>query len=390
MKGEGFVNLPSWQDKLPEIFNRLNRQDLLRIPVLGLENVEKPWVAFEEEDFFAAVETGIIFNSEREFKRLPEKVVTSDACLALQRLDDDKLADTFFSSAIGATYPVMDAFASAYSSEKPGKLFTQNDSVTGFILSRMESRNCSLEKATYEAQWEKIAPSNPSFHLHGIITRNRLALQIVKIFKRLLPVNDIPTAGIETLDLEDIRIAADFGCAVRLLGIASKTGDKIKASVEPCIIPEKYLLAQVRGGTEIIYTLDKKGDSKTFCCGGTDYENIVGGLLFDLDRIDRKVEDIVKQPDVEGFAENYYVRLNLMEINDTLSQVLKLLSQNGIEVETLMQPKKEVSRETENSVSFGFTFITSKIERSKLNQAVDEINQNIKLATVCSFFRFIS
>jgi homoserine dehydrogenase len=253
----------------------------------------------------------------------------------------------------------------------------------------MESRNCSLEKATYEAQWEKIAPGNPSFHLHGIITRNRLALQIVKIFKTLLPVNDIPTAGIENLDIEDMQIAGNFGCAIRLLGIASKVGDKIKASVEPCIIPEKYLLAQVRGGTEIIYTLNSKGDSKTFCCEGTDYETVVGGLLFDLDRMDQKVEDIVKQTEVEDFAENYYVRLNLMEINDTLSLVLKLLSQNGIEVETLMQPKKEVSRETESSGSFAFTFITSKIRRSKLIKAVEEINQNIKLATVCSFFRFI-
>ena len=249
MKGEGFVNLPSWHDKLPEIFNRLNRQDFLRIPVLGLENVENPWVAFEEEDFFAAVETGIVFNSERKQTRLPEKVVTSDACLALERLNENKLADTFFSSAIGATYPVLEAFSSKYSSEKPARLFTQNDSVAGFILSRMESRNCSLEKATYEAQWEKIAPSNPSFHLHGIITRNRLALQIVKIFKTLLPVDSIPTAGIETLDLEDIRIAANLGCSIRLLGIARKVGAQIEASVEPCIIPEKYLLAQVRVGT---------------------------------------------------------------------------------------------------------------------------------------------
>jgi homoserine dehydrogenase len=386
MIGAGFLNLPPWQDKLQLILNELNRSDLLRIPVLGTENVEHPWVALEPEDFFSAVSTGIIFSDDYRLKRLPDKIITADAEVAIRRLLAGKTGNTFYKGSIGASYPFLQMLAD--DKKHLNKFYVQNDAVAGFILAQMENELCSLDKAIATAQWEKIASSNPSPNLHGIVTRNRLILQMAEIFGCILAPEKIPTVGISSLSLDDVKIADFMGFSIRLLGVAELTRDGVRASVEPCMLPRQYFLAQARKGSEIFYAVSDKEQAQIYSCPGTSFETLVKGVISDLDEVSRDQvsnRHLKVVSEVETFSDRYYLRFSLVNLTSTMAQILNLFSAAGIEVEEIFQPEIEVSRETESSRTV--IFQTAKTEQAKLSLVINRIEEQIKLATVVSCFK---
>lgn len=386
MIGAGFLNLPPWQGRLQQTLNELNRNDLLRIPVLGTENVEHPWVALEPEDFFSAVSTGILFNDDYRLKRLPEKIITADAEVAIRRLLAGKTDNTFFKGCIGSSYPFLKMLAD--DKKNISRFYVQNDAVAGYILAQMESESCSLDKAIASAQWEKIASSNPSPNLHGIVTRNRLILQMAEIFGCIVAPEKVATTGISSLSLDDVKIADFMGFSIRLLGMAESIGDAIRASVEPCMLPRQYFLAQARKGSEIFYAVSDKEQAQIYSCPGTSCETLVKGIIADLDEVskeqaaDRHLRGV---SEVETFSDRYYLRFSLVNLTSTMAQILNLFSAAGIEVEEIFQPEIEVSRETESSRTV--VFQTAKTEPAKLSSVIGRIEEQIKLATVVSCFK---
>ncbi len=390
MKSAGFVNLPDWKQRLQEILTGFGREDTVKLPVLGRENAESPWMTLDAGDFFAAVQTGIHFSGSNNIRRFNENVVTTDAELAINRLLEGRKHQTFFSAAMGGTFPFQRILGSAYATVRPDKIIVQNDSVTGFILSRMEKEGKNLEQALHEAQWEKLVGGNPSQHLHGMVARNRLILQMAAIFGVLLRPDQVPTIGINSLVIDDIRIAGELGYSVKLLGIGQYHGGVVKALVEPCMIPERYLLAQVRGGSEMIYAKTLEGLSQVYTCPGSSPESQVRGILTDLyEPCPSIAGDLLPAEKIESFADHFYLRFNIVNMTDTLAGLLQMFSRNSIEIEKIHQPAVAVSRETVDNAGYTLVLLTGKVSRGSLEKTLTQISSQIKLAGLKSCFRFI-
>ena len=390
MKSAGFVNLPEWKRKLQEILTRLGREDTLKLPVLGRENAESPWMTLDSGDFFSAVQTGIHFSGGNEVRRLPENLITTDTDLAIARLLAGKYYQTFFSAAIGGTFLFQRMICSEYAVARPHKIIVLNDSVTSFVLSRMEKESKNLEQAIHEAQWEKLVGGNPSQNLHGIVTRSRLVLQIAQIFGYMVRPDQVATSGINALTATDVRIASEMGYSIRLLGMAQNDDGVIRVLVEPCMIPAKYLLAQVRGGNEMIYARMTDGLSQVYSCPGTSPEIQVRGILSDLyDEFRFNVTDLKTPEKTEGFSDHFYLRFSIVNMTDTLAQLLQVFNRCGIEIEKIHQPTLAVSRETTGTAGYELVMITSKIDREHLEKALGQVGSQVKLASLKSCFRYI-
>jgi len=390
MQSVGFINLPPWQAELQKILTRLGREDLLRIPVLGRENVDKPWAAFESGDFFAAVDTAVHFAGTGNLKQFPATVITTDAELAIGRLLAGDAQKTLFSAATGGTFAFLRIAASDNTVGKPDKILVQNDSVAGYVLSRMETAGKTLEEAIHEAQWENIATGNPSQNLHGIITRNRLVLQIAAIYGLIIRPEIIKTSGISTLSCHDVEIARELGCSIRLLGLVQIDSEKVRAVVEPCMIPSAFLLAQARAGSEIIYFKTESGGSHVYSAPGTSYESQVRAVLSDLELYSAQRSDMsLFNGEVEDFSDCYYLRFNMINMNDTLATILQLFNRAGVDVEKIHQPAVEVSRETADKLRQNLVIITGKTRRSIIDNVLVQIGEQVKLAGVRACFRFL-
>ncbi len=388
-KSSGFLNLPIWHEKLQNIFQLFGQLDFLRMPVLGSENVEKPWTGLEPDEFFAAIENGICFSGVKPPKKLTDRIVTSDAGIAIKRILDGKLAKTGFSAAIGSLYSFNSIVNGCFTCSRPQKFFVQNDSVTSYILSQIEKEKKTLQEASHEAQWESVAQESPNLNLHGIVTRDRLLLQMASILGCITSPEKIPVVGVNTISEDDFRIAAEMKLSIRLLGIAESEGEKIKALVEPCLIPAGYLLAQARGGSEIIYLKTVDNQSHVYSSPGTSYESQVRAIIHDLSTPFSTSKDVKVFTEVEEFFDSFYLRFSLVNLSDTLARILNELNRCSIEVAEIFQPDCSVSRETLECGRQTLVIVTAKTTRSMIENAIVQLKEQVKLASVVSCFRYI-
>ena len=152
MKNAGFLNLPSWKERLEEILIKIGRKDLLKLPLLGRENSDNVWSAFDLDEFLSLVQIGIYFTG-RTIKDFPKKVVTSNASLAIERLSQKLYTDTFFSASLGGIFPFVKILSDC-SSSKPVKFYGQNDAFSNLVLYIMEKENKSYDEAVCAARWK--------------------------------------------------------------------------------------------------------------------------------------------------------------------------------------------------------------------------------------------
>lgn len=386
MKNAGFLNLPVWKEKLQEILMKIGHNDLLKLPLLGRENSEGCWQAFDREDFFSVVQTGIAFCGKKS-EDFPQKLITSDLSLALSRLEKGLAKNTFYSGAIGGTFPFIKILSDC-SISKPVKFFVQNDAFSGFVLSTMEQEGKSFDEAVCDGRWNDLGEDNSNFSLHGIVCHNRLLLQIAEIFGCFVKPDRVPFTGINSLEKVDISVGKELGMSIRLLGVAeyNKVANILKVISEPCLIPEKFFLAQARGGSEIIYVKTEDGQSHVYACPGASHESVVRGIVKDIDQSSlSEKNDLLEVNQVEDFDSKFYLRFNVINMTKTLSELLNLLTLGGIEVEKLYQPK--VSYETAEGLSL--VIFTSKTKRKVLEMAINKISEKVKLASLKACFRII-
>lgn len=384
MSAFGFQNLPLWHDELQKIISRLGQNQLLEAPVLGLENVEHPWTALEKDDFFHTVETGIIFSGRSKPDKFAKNIVTNDAAVAIYRIKEGHYQNTFFRGAIGGVFPILNIINSSFACNKLNKVIIQNDAIAGFILSKMEKNGKNLEEATREAQWKGLVTDNPNLNLHGVVTKNRFSLQVAEIFGKFIDPDQIDVYGINTLELRDVNIASSMGFSIRLLGIAENIDNNLGICIEACMIPEKYFMAQAKGGSEIIYSCDVNGASQVYACPGTSNETSVRGMLADLYEPISKHSNFAIQEKAMPLIGNFYIRISIDQTKDAIVSIANCFSRNSIDFKSL-EYKYDASQTEKKEI----VIITEVTDRKNINQLCDCINRDINGVSVEALFRFI-
>ena len=330
------------------------------------------------------VETGILFKG-RPVKDFPPRIITSDSSLALLRLEEGLYSSTFFSAAIGGTFPFINLLKDCCI-ERPVKFFSQNDAFAGFVLSTMEKSGKEIEEAFNDARWKGIADDSSNLSLHGIVSRNRLVLQVAEIFGCYVNPEKIKTIGISSILKEDVSLAKGFGMSIRLLSIAEYDGKELKAITEPCMIPDRYFLAQARAGSEILYVITSDNQSQVYACPGSSAETEARGIVKDLESAgDASRKELVRIDKVGDFENKFYIRFDVTNLTSTVAELLRIFETADIETDNIRH--LSVSYETVEGVPL--VLFTKETTRNSLNKAIELIKRNIKLASIKACFRIV-
>jgi len=394
MGAAGFLNLPLWHDELKKILSAYGVAELIAAPALGKEEAEHLWASLEEEDFFSAVEIGWHFSQRPNPSRWPKWVITSDPALATEKILMSPCDNIGFRGAIGGTFPILDICTPRELFPRPKRLLTVADGISSFILSEMEQTGKSLDEAQSEIQWRNLAPSNMTRHTHGLIARERLALLGSLIFGKALKINEIFVEGFGKIDPRDIKIAKTLNFSVRLIGSVEQRENGIEAWVRPCLIPQKYLLAQAKGGMESAYLQCDADNSFIYTGPGTDNEVVLRGMLRDFKSLVRhgslgyatlKPADIL--PKDEIFS-SFFLRISIMNFSSTVGQIINLFAEKGIEVRNIFQPGKNLEKGDSAESNGEIVFFTKPNFESAMRKTTEAIGSEIKLATVRSCIRY--
>ncbi len=184
--------------------------------------------------------------------RLGRNVVTANKAViaahgdALENLAKDCGASLRYSAAVGGVLPALETIQRAKTFGPLKEFSGILNGTCNFVLDRLAAGE-TMNAAVRAAQELGYAEAQPQVDLNGTDAAQKLILLARAAFGVGLALESIARTGIEDLNLEKLKQMKRRSEVVRLVARCRRSGQNIKASVEPVALPAEHPLAQVHG-----------------------------------------------------------------------------------------------------------------------------------------------
>src|SRR5690606_14005711 len=165
----------------------------------------------------------------------------------LARLAEDSGAQLGFEAAVAGGIPVIKTLREGLGSARIERVYGIMNGTCNYILTRMGEEGLSFEDCLRDAQTLGYAEADPSFDIDGYDTAHKLAILASLCFGCEIAPDEIFVEGIRNITQVDIKVAADLGYKIKLLGLAQRSADGIEQRVHPTLVPKTSAIAGVDG-----------------------------------------------------------------------------------------------------------------------------------------------
>jgi homoserine dehydrogenase len=159
-----------------------------------------------------------------------------------------------YEASVGGAIPVIETIRNSLVANRITKVEGIVNGTTNYILTKMEEDNNSYADALKQAQAKGFAEADPTADVEGIDSANKLSILIAECFGIYIKPTDLDRTGITKLTRDDLRLATQNGCKLKLLASAELMEDgSVKAFVKPTQVPMDNPLSTVRNEFNAIY-----------------------------------------------------------------------------------------------------------------------------------------
>ncbi len=297
-----------------------------------------------------------------------------------------------FEAAVAGGIPIIKALREGLAGNSISWVAGIINGTGNFILTEMRDKGRDFADVLAEAQALGYAEADPTFDVEGIDAAHKLTILASIAFGIPLQFDAVFTEGIRNITREDVQYAEELGYRIKHLGIARRTDAGIELRVHPTMIPERRLIANVDGVMNAVLVMaDAVGPTLYYGAGAgadatasavvadlvdvvraltTDPENRVPHLAFQADAL----SDIPVLTANE-FETAYYLRMNAVDEPGVLADVTRLLSEQGISIEAILQ---KGSAGDDKLVPI--VLLTQAVKEAKMNAALEAITQLASVA----------
>lgn len=160
----------------------------------------------------------------------------------------------FFEAAVGGGIPLISTLQRGLQANRIERVAGILNGTTNYILTKMEIDGMSFESALAEAQAAGFAEADPSDDIEGRDVVYKIAILSSLAFQAPVKVEGIYRQGIGGVTDLDIRLAAEFGYRIKMIGLAERgPNETIDVRVHPMLIPAHHPLAGVEGVNNAIF-----------------------------------------------------------------------------------------------------------------------------------------
>ena len=248
---------------------------------------------------------------------------------------------------------------------------------TNYLLTRMSEEKTSYADALAAAQQLGFAEPDPDYDVSGKDAVCKAGILATLAFGGYVDFRRIPTAGIESLQLEDLRQAERMGYTVKLVATArrSAAGDRLDAAVAPVLLPLTHPLAAIRYENNAVL-VESEGLGLSLASGkGAGPAPTAVSLLADLldiaegrQRVPDEHHPFLGTPFVlEPHAHSrsrYYLRFAVPDRPGILAQVAGRFADHAVSIASVLQPEGQ-GGQTSSQVALILT--THSCPRSQLD-----------------------
>ena len=184
----------------------------------------------------------------------PNKAVVAANYDMLRKVAAENGVQLRYEASVGGAIPVIETIRKSLVANRIDKVEGIVNGTTNYILTKMEEENMSYADALKQAQAFGFAEADPTADVEGIDSANKLSILIAECFGEYIKPTDLERTGISKLTRDDLRLAVQHGCKLKLLARAERKEDgTIEASVKPTEVPMDNPLAGIRNEFNAIY-----------------------------------------------------------------------------------------------------------------------------------------
>ena len=186
---------------------------------------------------------------------------------------------------------------------------------SNFILSKMSKEGLEFADVLKQAQEKGYAEQDPSDDIDGTDMARKISVLSSTIFKKHLPLEQIQINGIRHIEKQDMDIAKKAGCDIKLIAKSNYEDNNYKAAVEPVILKQNSIFAQVSDAYNIGMAKGDNLSEVSFYGEGAGRYATANAVVSDLldiynhEAIEHLAVDF-SSTKVNPILADYYVRLN--------------------------------------------------------------------------------
>lgn len=287
-----------------------------------------------------------------------------------------------FEAAVAGGIPVIKAIREGLSANRINWLAGIINGTGNFILTEMREKGRAFDDVLKEAQALGYAEADPTFDVEGIDAAHKLTILASIAFGIPLQFDKAYTEGITRLTTADVNYAEALGYRIKHLGVARRTAAGIELRVHPTLIPEQRLIANVNGVMNAVMVNGDAVGNTLYYGAGAGMEPTASAVVADIVDLARTLDadSSARVPALAFQAEAlsdcpilpidqcetaYYLRIQAKDHPGVLAQVATILSERGINIESIMQKDDE-----EQGGLIPIILLTHRVQEARMNDAI--------------------
>ncbi len=291
----------------------------------------------------------------------------------LAKLAEKNKVNLEFEASVAGGIPILRTIKEGLATNKISKVYGILNGTTNYILSEMENSNETFDKVLQKAQKLGYAePGNPKLDLNGFDAFAKIRILSALSFNTKISKSKCIMEGIENIRLEDIKIAAQLGLRVKLLGISEIINGQLFETVHPCLVSKNTYIGNVNGVMNAVITEGKPVGESVLQGEGAGPGPTSSSLLSDLLSILRgntkypfgisfNKRKSIMPFNKDNYTNSLYLRFEVKDKQGVLSLITNRLAKYKISVKRIIQtPDKKSKKATIVIITHKTTEINAK------------------------------
>ncbi|HVW01744.1 MAG TPA: homoserine dehydrogenase, partial [Planctomycetaceae bacterium] len=152
-----------------------------------------------------------------------------------------------FEAAVAGGIPIIATVGQSLAANQITSISAILNGTSNFILTEMTNHLQPYQDTLRRAQELGYAEADPTLDIDGTDAAQKLVILTQLAFGTRVPLSAFPRQGIDTLELADIRYAAELGYVVKLLAVSKLVNGMLELHVMPTLVRRHTPLASVQG-----------------------------------------------------------------------------------------------------------------------------------------------
>ncbi|MBM7554182.1 homoserine dehydrogenase [Thalassobacillus pellis] len=261
--------------------------------------------------------------------------------------------DLFYEASVAGGIPILRSLVEGLSSDRITKMMGILNGTTNYILTKMTQEGADYEEVLKEAQSLGYAEADPTADVEGIDAARKIAILGTLGFSMHIELEDVAIEGISSVSREDLEYSKQLGYTMKLIGIASRTVNKVEVSVQPALFPDNHPLSAVNEEFNAVYVYGEAVGETMFYGPGAGKLPTATAVVSDLVEVVKNIrlgvngnsavipqykKNLKTDDEIEA---KYFLRIKAEDQSGTFSALTSLFAKYEVSLEKILQEPSE-------------------------------------------------